>query len=40
MVRIFHTADVHVGLKFTRGYPEMLQNALVDERVAVVSQNG
>ena len=38
MVRIFHTADVHVGLKFTRGYPEMLQNALVDERVAVVSR--
>jgi len=38
MVRIFHTADVHVGLKFTRGYPESLQNLLVDERVAVVAR--
>ena len=38
MVRIFHTADVHVGLKFTRGYPESLQKSLVDERVAVVAK--
>ena len=38
MVRIFHTADVHVGLKFTRGYPEPLQKSLVDERVAVVAR--
>jgi len=38
MVRIFHTADVHVGLKFTRGYPESLQKSLVDERVAVVAR--
>ncbi|TWU09948.1 metallophosphoesterase family protein [Allorhodopirellula heiligendammensis] len=38
MVRIFHTADVHVGLKFTRGYPESLQGSLVDERVAVVAK--
>ena len=38
MVRIFHTADVHVGLKFTRGYPEPLRNSLVDERVAVVAR--
>ncbi len=38
MVRIFHTADVHVGLKFTRGYPESLQKSLVNERVAVVAK--
>lgn len=38
MVRIFHTADVHVGLKFTRGYPESLQKSLVDERVAIVAR--
>lgn len=38
MVRIFHAADVHVGLKFTRGYPESLQKSLVDERVAVVAR--
>jgi DNA repair protein SbcD/Mre11 len=38
MIRIFHTADVHVGLKFTRGYRESLQKELIDERVAVVSR--
>ena len=38
MIRIFHTADVHVGLKFTRGYPESLQASLVDERIAVVTR--
>ena len=38
MVRIFHTADIHVGLKFTRGYPEALQKSLVDERIAVLSR--
>ncbi|MEO2035594.1 MAG: DNA repair exonuclease [Planctomycetaceae bacterium] len=38
MVRIFHTADVHVGLKFTRGYPESLQKSLVNERVGVVAK--
>jgi exonuclease SbcD len=38
MVRILHTADVHVGLKFTRGYPESLQKSLVNERVAVVTR--
>ena len=37
-MRVFHTADVHVGLKFTRGYSEALQQALVAERVAVVSR--
>jgi DNA repair exonuclease SbcCD nuclease subunit len=37
-MRVFHTADVHVGLKFTRGYSETLQKALVAERVAVVSR--
>jgi len=37
-MRVFHTADVHVGLKFTRGYSEALQQELVAERVAVVSR--
>jgi len=38
MIKIFHTADVHVGLKFTRGYSESLQKALVEERIAVVGR--
>ena len=38
MVRIFHTADIHVGLKFLRGYSEALQKSLVDERIAVLSK--
>ena len=37
-MRVFHTADVHVGLKFTRGYSETLQQALVAERVTVVAR--
>ena len=38
MIKIFHTADVHVGLKFTRGYPDSLQQALVQERIAVIAR--
>lgn len=38
MIKIFHTADVHVGLKFTRGYSDSLQKSLVDERIAVVGR--
>jgi len=38
MIKIFHTADVHVGLRFTRGYSESLQSALVKERVTVVAR--
>lgn len=38
MIKMFHTADVHVGLKFTRGYAESLQQSLIAERIAVVSR--
>lgn len=38
MLRIFHTADVHVGLRFTRGYPDALQKELIDERIQVVER--
>ena len=31
-LRIFHTADVHLGMKFTRGYPASVQEALQDAR--------
>lgn len=34
MVRLFHTADLHLGLKFTRGgYSPDLRKALVDQRL-------
>ena len=34
MIRIFHTADLHLGLKFTRGgYSPALQKRLVDQRL-------
>ena len=33
-VRLFHTADLHVGLKFTRaGYPPDLRDRLVEQRL-------
>lgn len=38
MVRIFHTADIHLGLKFTRGYPDEVRQQLIDARLAVVSR--
>lgn len=31
-VRIFHTADLHLGMKFARGYRPELQQALVEAR--------
>ncbi len=31
-IRIFHTADLHLGMKFTRGYRPEVQAALVDAR--------
>lgn len=34
MIRLFHTADLHLGLKFTRGgYSPALQKRLVDQRL-------
>jgi exonuclease SbcD len=38
MIRIFHTADIHIGLKFTRGYPETVQQDLVDARLETLSR--
>ena len=36
-VRIFHTADLHIGLKFTReGYPPDLQDQLVAQRLGTL----
>ena len=31
-MRIFHTADLHLGMKFTRGYPEEVQQSLIQAR--------
>ena len=31
-IRIFHTADLHLGMKFARGYSPEVQAALVDAR--------
>ena len=31
-IRIFHTADLHVGMKFTRGYPPEVQEKLIEGR--------
>ena len=31
-LRILHTADVHIGMTFTRGYPPEVQEALVEAR--------
>jgi DNA repair exonuclease SbcCD nuclease subunit len=37
MIRIFHTADLHLGLKFTRGgYSPALRNRLVEQRLAAL----
>lgn len=33
MIRIFHTADLHLGLRFTRGYEPALREALVARRL-------
>ena len=37
-MRIFHTSDVHVGMRFTRGYPDTVRDSLVKARVEVVSR--
>jgi DNA repair exonuclease SbcCD nuclease subunit len=46
-IRIFHTADLHVGMKFTRGYPPEVQEKLIEGRfealrrmVAMANQRG
>ena len=31
-IKIFHTADLHLGMKFTRGYPEEVQQRLIHAR--------
>ena len=31
-IKIFHTADLHLGMKFTRGYPEEVQQSLIQAR--------
>ncbi|MEJ2633937.1 MAG: DNA repair exonuclease [Calditrichia bacterium] len=31
-LKIFHTADVHLGMKFTRGYPAAVQQQLIEAR--------
>ncbi len=37
-MRIFHTSDVHIGLKFTRGYPQEVQERLVKARLSTVGR--
>jgi DNA repair exonuclease SbcCD nuclease subunit len=31
-IKIFHTADLHLGMKFTRGYPPEVQESLIQAR--------
>ncbi len=38
MIRIFHTADIHLGLKFLRGYSDEVRQKLIDARLAVVTR--
>jgi DNA repair protein SbcD/Mre11 len=38
MLRIFHTADVHVGLRFVRNSLDSLRDRLVEERIHVVGR--
>jgi DNA repair exonuclease SbcCD nuclease subunit len=37
-IRIFHTSDVHIGLKFTRGYSEKVRQGLVDARLETLGR--
>jgi len=37
-IRIFHTSDVHIGLKFTRGYSEGIRQSLVDARLETLGR--
>ena len=37
-LRILHTADVHIGMKFTRGYPPEVKEALVEARFNVLER--
>ena len=37
-IRIFHTSDVHIGLKFTRGYSEKVRQNLVDARLETLGR--
>lgn len=31
-VMVLHTADIHLGMRFVRGYPQAVQNQLVEAR--------
>ena len=37
-IRIFHTSDVHIGLKFTRDYGKKVTQALVDARLETLGR--
>lgn len=37
-MRIFHTSDMHLGLKFTRGYPDEVRQKLVDARLETLGR--
>jgi len=37
-MRIFHTADLHLGMKFTRGYAPEVQQALVEARFSTLER--
>ena len=37
-MKIFHTSDLHIGLKFTRGYPQELQERLVKARLETLGR--
>jgi len=37
-IRIFHTADVHIGLKFLRGYPDAVRDKLTDARLETLDR--
>jgi DNA repair exonuclease SbcCD nuclease subunit len=36
-IKIFHTADVHLGMKFTRGYEPSVQEGLIEARFQTLS---
>lgn len=38
MIRLLHTADLHLGLKFTRGYAPALRDRLVERRLECLSE--
>lgn len=37
-LKIFHTSDVHIGLKFTRGYSKKIRQTLIDARLETLSR--